>query len=80
MVRELGDEPAVDINEAHEGLHLFLVRGRWPICYACDFDGVHLDMIERDDDSEIFDPLLLELALLHAKVELVLVEEFEYES
>src|SRR5580693_131548 len=64
MMRSVGDEPAVEIGEAHEGLHLFLGRGHRPLRDSRDLDRIHFDTVMGDDDTEVLDTGLLKLALV----------------
>jgi hypothetical protein len=74
-MREVGDEPAVEIGEAHEGLHL-LGCGHQPLCDSHDLDRVHLNTVVGDDDAEVLDTHLLKLALVMSQVELVFTHAF----
>jgi len=73
---EVGDELAVEIGEAHEGLYLFLGHGHWPLHNSRNFDRVHLNTVVGDDDTEVLDTHLLELTLVVSQVELVFMHVF----
>ena len=40
-MREVGDEPTVEVYEAHKGLNLGDVLWGRPVLDAGDFDGIH---------------------------------------
>ena len=54
--------------------------GGWPFCDAGDLDGIHLDLVVRDDHAEIFDTGFFEFALLMPEVQVVLAHAIEDNS
>ena len=66
MFGEVLDEALVEIGEAQEGLHLFLVHRSGPFCNTCDLDRVHRNGVVGDDHSEVLNRSLLEFALVRA--------------
>jgi hypothetical protein len=52
MVWEILDEPPVEIGEAEERLHLFLVLGFGPVCDTCNLDWVHFRLAFGDDQAD----------------------------
>ena len=48
-MREVRDEPMVEVYEAHEGLNLSDVLWGWPVPDTGDFDGIHLYVTFRED-------------------------------
>ena len=48
-MREVGDEPTVEVYEAHKGLHLSDVLWGRPVPDASNFDGIHLYVTFRED-------------------------------
>ena len=74
MMREVGDEPAVEVGEAHEGLHLLLGHGYWPLHDSSNLDRVHLNMILGDDDAEVHNMCLLKIAFVMLQIEFVLAQ------
>ena len=45
----------------------------WPFCNTCDLDRVHRDRVMGDDHSKVLDSGLLELTLVCAQIEFVLL-------
>ncbi|KIM34746.1 hypothetical protein M413DRAFT_436308, partial [Hebeloma cylindrosporum] len=78
MIREVLDEPTVEVRKAQEGLNLLLVGRCRPLLNASDLNQVHRDAILRDDNAEVLDGGFLELALLWFKVQLVLPHQLQY--
>src|SRR3979490_1390989 len=76
MLREVRDESPVEVDKADERLDLlFVSRGR-PLRHTSYLHWVHLDLVVRDDDSEVFNASLFELALLVAEVQLMMSQSF----
>jgi hypothetical protein len=69
MVGEILNEPSIEIGEAKEQLHLFLVRWNRPFSNSAYLDGIHTDGIVRYDDSEILYLHTFKLAFLQFKKE-----------
>ena len=72
-MREVPDEPPVEVGEPKKGLQLLLGRRDQPLCDASNFGWVHLDRIVRDDHSEVLHPGPFKLAIVRLQVELVLL-------
>jgi len=54
----------VEVNEALESLHISSVLWDRPLVDSSDFNRVHCDLVLRDDQSKIFNLLLMELTFL----------------
>src|SRR3979490_722895 len=76
MLREVWDESSVEVDETDEGLDLLFVGGGRPLRHTSYLHWVHFDLVVQDDDSEVFNASLFELALLMSEVQLVLTETF----
>jgi len=61
---EILDKTTVEVNEAYESLHISPVLRDRPIADSGNFNRVHLDLVLRDDQSEVLNLLLIELTLL----------------
>ena len=64
MVREILDEPSVEIYESNKGLDFPFVLRLWPLQNSGHFYWIHLYHSLQDNYSEILYPSTLELALL----------------
>jgi len=65
--REISDKAMVEVDEAYESLHVSPVLQGGPIVDSSDFNWVHRNLVFQDDQSEVFDLLLMELTLLWAE-------------
>jgi len=65
--REISDKAMVEVDEAYESLHVSPVLQGGPIVDSGDFNWVHCNLVFQDDQSEVFDLLLMELTLLWAE-------------
>ena len=54
----------VEVDKAYESLYVSLVLQGGPIVDSGDFNWVHHNLVFRDDQSEVFNLLLMELTLL----------------
>ena len=54
----------VEVDEAYESLHVSLVLWGGLLANSSNLNRVHLDLVLRDDQSEVLDPAPMELALL----------------
>ena len=72
MMREVLDEPSVEISKTNEGLHLFSVSWLRPLCHSANLDWVHLCFAFQDDEAEVFNLCAFKLALLWSEVKLML--------
>ena len=61
----------VEVDKAYESLHVSPVLRGGPITDSSDFNWVHCNLVFRDDQSEVFDLLPMELTLLQAEEQLV---------
>ena len=77
VVREVPDELPVEVCEAEELLYVLPVSWGRPVGDAGNLDWVHLDVVVRDDHTEVLNRQLLKLALLRSQVELMLPEALE---
>jgi len=64
---EVSDEATVEIDEAYESLHVSPVLWDGPIADFGNLNRVHLDLVLRDDQSEVLNLLLMELTLLRTE-------------
>jgi len=58
------DEVTVEVNEAYEGLYVSLVLWGRLLADSSNFNRVHHNLVLQDDQSEVFNLLPMELALL----------------
>ena len=54
----------VEVNKAYKGLYISPVLQSRPLADSSDFNWVHRNLVFRDNQSEVFDLLLMELTLL----------------
>jgi len=57
----------VEVNEVYKGLHISLVLQDRPFVDFGNFNRVHCNLILRNDQSEVFNLLPVELALLRTE-------------
>jgi len=57
----------VEVNEAYEGLHISPVLQGGPLVDSSNLNRVHLNLVFRDNQSEVLDLPLIELALFQAE-------------
>ena len=62
--RKVLDEVMVEINEAYESLHISPVLWDGLLADSGNFNRVYCDLVLRDDQSEVFNLLLVELTFL----------------
>jgi len=65
--REVLDEAMVEVNEAYESLHISPVLWDRPLVDSGDFNRVHHNLVLRDDQSKVFNLLLVELTFLQTE-------------
>jgi len=65
--REISDKATVEVDKAYESLHVSLILQGGPIADSGNFNWVHCNLVFRDDQSEVFDLLPMELTLLQAE-------------
>jgi len=65
--QEVLDEATVEVNEAYKGLHISPVLRDRPLADSSNFNRVHHNLVLRDDQSEVFNLLLVEHTLLWAE-------------
>src|SRR5258708_19600310 len=58
------DKLPIEVHEAKEGLDLLDLHWGRPLCNSTDLHWIHSNMVFQDDQSELFNLLLLELAFL----------------
>src|SRR5260221_8933133 len=58
------DKLLIEVHKAKEGLDLLDLHWGQPLHNSADLHQIHSNMVFRDDQSEVFDLLLLELAFL----------------
>ena len=64
MVTETRYEAPVEVRESNERLDFLLRLQDRPVSNSGYLDWVHLDMVVQDDNAEVFNLGLLELALV----------------
>ena len=65
--QEISDKVMVEVDGAYESLHISPVLRGGPIIDSGDFNWVHRNLVFRDDQSEVFDLLPMELTLLRVE-------------
>src|SRR5260370_18763299 len=58
------DKLLIEVHKAKERLDLLDLHWGWPLHNSTDLHWIHSDMVFQDDQSEVFDLLLLKLAFL----------------
>jgi len=64
---EVLDKATVEVDEAYESLYVSPVLRGGSIVDSGNLNRVHLNLVLRDDQSEVLNPLLIELTLLQAE-------------
>jgi len=64
---EVPDEATVEVDEAYESLYVSPVLWGGLIVDSSNLNRVHLDLVLRDDQSEVLNPLPIELTLLQVE-------------
>ena len=77
-MREVFDEPPVEISKTEERLYFSFIGWFQPVCHTCYFHRVHLDLVFGDNQSEVLYPGLLKLTLFGLKIQLVFRQSPEY--
>ena len=62
--REVLDEVMVEVNEVYESLYISPVLWDGPLADSGNFNRVHYNLVLQDDQSEVFNLLLVELTFL----------------
>src|SRR5258708_40111657 len=63
-IGEVTDKLPIEVHKAKEGLDLLDLHWGWPLCNSTDLHQIHSNMVFQDDQSKVFDLLLLKLAFL----------------
>jgi hypothetical protein len=63
------NEPSIEVAESEEGLNVFNLPRSRPVGDNVDFLGVHGESRRREDESEIFDSVRVELALFWTAIQ-----------
>ena len=79
-MREVGNEAAVEVDEAKEGTMVVRVGGGGPVVDYLELGGVHVDGAVGDDVAEEVNSRLAEGAFLGVEVEGMLTEQLEHLS
>ena len=74
---EVPDEATVEVDKAYEGLYVSPVLRGGPIVDSSNLNRVHLDLVLRDDQSEVLNLFPIELTLLWAEKQLVFRQYFQ---
>jgi len=65
--QEVLDEATVEVNETYESLHISPVLWDRPLMDFGNFDRVYHNLVLRDDQSKLFNLLLVELTFLQTE-------------
>jgi hypothetical protein len=63
------DKAAIEVSEPQECTDIFVVAGGFPILDSSDLFWIHFDSFHTDDETEVFDFLVMELTLLWFEVQ-----------
>ena len=63
-IREIMDKLPIEVHKAKEGLDLLDLCWGWPLHNPTNLCQVHSNMVFQDDQSEVFNLLLLEPTFL----------------
>ena len=77
-LREIPNEPLVEIHESNKGLDILHFHWLWPVSDSLDFDGVHCYMVLGDDEPEVVHLSTFELAFLRSEKQLIGTKGLEY--
>ena len=75
--REILDETAIKVEEAHELLDFFQFPRDWPVFDSGCFDWVYRKCVVADDHSKVFYCRFLELTFLWFQVQIIPLQDFE---
>ena len=73
-LREVSDEPTIEVGELNEISNFFEVFGCRPGSDNFNFNQVHADFTRVDNQSEVLNFSLFEFAFLGLKVQIVLLK------
>ena len=76
--REALDEPLVEVDKSKEYLDIHPVLWDRPFMDFSYLYGIYRDFVLQDNKSQIFNPLLLELAFLRVQKQLVFGQDLQY--
>ena len=65
--QEVLDEATVKVNKAYESLYISPVLWNRLLVDSSDFNRVHCSLVLRDDQSKVFNLLLVELIFLQTE-------------
>ncbi len=77
-LREVPDEPSVEVHEPYEGLDILYSHWLWPVCDSLDLNRVHCYMVFGDDESKVVHLSMFEFAFLWLEEQLIGMEGLEY--
>jgi hypothetical protein len=69
MVREVLDEPSIEVGKTQERLDFFPIGGGGPLSNSSNFDRIHLDSVLSNDKPKVLNACFLKLAFLQAEAE-----------
>jgi len=61
------DKATVEVNEVYESLHISPVLWNGPLMDSGNFNRVHRNLVLQDDQSEVFNLLLVEFTFLRTE-------------
>ena len=63
-LREVVDEPSVEVHEPYEGLDILYLHWLGPVCDSLDLNRVHFYMVFQDDKPKVIHLSMFELTFL----------------
>ncbi len=66
-LREVVDEPSVEVHKPYEGLDILWLCWLRPVCDSLDFNRVHCYMILQDDKIKVIHLLTFKLTFLQSE-------------
>src|SRR5258708_27546077 len=66
-LREVADEPLVEVHKPYEGLDILDFCWLWPFCDSLDLNGVHCYMVLRDIKPKVVHLSTFKLAFLQSE-------------
>ena len=72
------DKTPVEVSESEEGLYLLHVRRRSPFQDSLNLSRIHADTVSRNDQAQVQDFGLVELALVYVKLQASFLQRLQY--
>ena len=79
-LREVPDEPSVEVHKSYEGLDIFHFCWLWPVHDSLDLNGVHCYMVFGDDKPKVVHLSTFKFAFFQSEEQLEGMEGLEYLS